>query len=228
MASSSPPRRLWLLAAALLSACAAGDGVDRPALRGAAPEVTGAFGSYLAGRFATNEADTKYAADSLLQALRRAPNEPEVVQRAFIATLLDGRSEAGRLARVIPKGDVSIVAAPYGAGDARVAEILVTEGDRVEKGAPVARLDNRAALESAVLMAEANLAIREATLMQIRAAITASRDEAQATLDQAVATAAEANTNLTRTEELFKSSVATRATLDNVRTSCNCSQCQLR
>lgn len=102
MASSSPPRRLGLLAAALLSACAAGDSVERPALRGAAPEVTGAFGSYLAGRFATNEADTKFAADSLLQALRRDPNEPEVVQRAFIATLLDGRSEAGRLARVIP------------------------------------------------------------------------------------------------------------------------------
>jgi tetratricopeptide (TPR) repeat protein len=76
--------------------------VERPALRGAAPEVTGAFGSYLAGRYATNEADTKYAADSLLQALRRDPNEPEVVQRAFIATLLDGRSEAARLARVIP------------------------------------------------------------------------------------------------------------------------------
>ena len=102
MASIFPPRRLWLLAAALLSACAAGAGVERPALRGAAPEVTGAFGSYLAGRYATNEADTKYAADSLLQALRRDPNEPEVVQRAFIATLLDGRSEAARLARVIP------------------------------------------------------------------------------------------------------------------------------
>jgi tetratricopeptide (TPR) repeat protein len=37
-----------------------------------------------------------------LQALRRDPNEPEVVQRAFIASLLDGRSEAVRLARVIP------------------------------------------------------------------------------------------------------------------------------
>jgi len=102
MASIIPPRRLWLLAAALLSACAAGDSVERPALRGAAPEVTGAFGSYLAGRFATNEADTKFAAESLLQALRRDPNEPEVLQRAFIATLLDGRSEAVRLARVIP------------------------------------------------------------------------------------------------------------------------------
>ncbi|MFM7420381.1 MAG: hypothetical protein ACKO54_11895 [Alphaproteobacteria bacterium] len=66
MASPLPPRRHWLLAAALLSACAAGDNAERPALRGAAPEVTGAFGSYLAGRFATNEADTKFAADSLL------------------------------------------------------------------------------------------------------------------------------------------------------------------
>jgi tetratricopeptide (TPR) repeat protein len=102
MASSFPPRRFWLLAAALLSACAAGDNMDRPALRGAAPEVTGAFGSYLAGRFATNEADTKYAADSLIQALRLDPNEPEVVQRAFIAALLDGRADAARLARVIP------------------------------------------------------------------------------------------------------------------------------
>ena len=102
MAPSFPPRRFWLLAAALLSACAAGDNMDRPALRGAAPEVTGAFGSYLAGRFATNEADTKYAADSLIQALRLDPSEPEVVQRAFIAALLDGRADAARLARVIP------------------------------------------------------------------------------------------------------------------------------
>ena len=102
MASFFPPHRFWLLAAALLSACAAGDNMDRPALRGAAPEVTGAFGSYLAGRFATNEADTKYAADSLIQALRLDPSEPEVVQRAFIAALLDGRADAARLARVIP------------------------------------------------------------------------------------------------------------------------------
>jgi len=102
MVSFFPPHRFWLLAAALLSACAAGDNMDRPALRGAAPEVTGAFGSYLAGRFATNEADTKYAADSLIQALRLDPSEPEVVQRAFIAALLDGRADAARLARVIP------------------------------------------------------------------------------------------------------------------------------
>jgi len=122
------------------------------------------------------------------------------------------------LARVMPRGDVAVVAAPYGAGDARVAEILVAEGDSVAKGTPLARLDNRTALEGAVLTAEANLAIRKASLMQTRAAVAASRDEAQAALDQAIATAAEATTNLARTEELFQRAVATQATLDSART----------
>ena len=122
------------------------------------------------------------------------------------------------LARLMPRGDVSVVAAPYGAGDARVAEVLVAVGDRVEKGAVLALLDNRAALESAVLMAEAALAVREANLMQTRAAVQASRDEAQAALDQAIASAAEAEATLERTEELFDRKVATEATLESVRT----------
>jgi HlyD family secretion protein len=122
------------------------------------------------------------------------------------------------LARVMPRGDVSVVAAPYGSGDARVAEVLVAVGDQVTKGAVLARLDNRTALESAVLMAEANLAVRDANLVQTRAAVQASRDEAQAVLDQAVASLAEAEATLLRTEELFSRRVATQATLDAVRT----------
>ena len=126
-------------------------------------------------------------------------------------------SDVVGLARVMPRGDVSIVAAPYGAGDARIAEVLVSVGDQVQKGAPLARLDNRTTLESAVLAAEANLAIKEAAQMQTRAAIAASRDEAKATLDQAVSAAAEARSNLLRSEELFQRKVATEATLDSVR-----------
>ncbi len=127
-------------------------------------------------------------------------------------------SDVVGLARILPRGDISIVAAPYGAGDARLSGILVAVGDRVEKGAPLAWLDNRTALESAVLMAEANLAIREAGLMQTRAAVAASRDEAQAALDQATSNAAEAASSLTRTEELFQRNVTTEATLDAMRT----------
>ena len=121
------------------------------------------------------------------------------------------------LARVMPCGDVSIVAAPCGAGDARVAEVLVAVGESVAKGAPLARLDNRTALESAVLAAEANLAVKEAALMQTRAAVQASRDEAQAALDQAKSAAAEAASNLARSEDLFRQNVTTQATLDQVR-----------
>lgn len=118
------------------------------------------------------------------------------------------------LARLLPRGDLSPVAAPYGAGDARLAEILVAEGGRVDKGAVVARLDNHDVLHSAVLQAEAALAIREAALMQTRAAVQSSRDEAQATLDQMRAAAADATTQRQRTEELLARAAATRATLD--------------
>jgi HlyD family secretion protein len=136
--------------------------------------------------------------------------------KAMAETMLP--SDVVGLARVMPRGDVSIVAAPYGAGDARVAEILVAVGDRVARGTELARLDNAAALEGAVLLAEANLAVRQATLMQTRAAIEASRDEAQATLDQARTLAEDARATLLRTEELFGRGVATSATLDGART----------
>lgn len=122
------------------------------------------------------------------------------------------------LARLMPRGDVAVVAAPYGAGDARVAEILVAIGDEVERGALLARLDNGEALEGSVLQAEANLAVWQATLMQTRSAIEASRAEAQATLDQARATAEEAAATLNRTEALAERGVATSATLDGART----------
>lgn len=121
------------------------------------------------------------------------------------------------LARLMPRGDISTVAAPYGAGDARVAEILVAEGDRVEKGAAVAQLDNLDFLESAVLQAEANLAVREATLAATRATVQSSRDEAQAALEQAHSAADEATSQRARTQDLFDRGVATQSTLDASR-----------
>lgn len=118
------------------------------------------------------------------------------------------------LARLMPRGDVSIVAPPYGAGDARIAELLVSTGDRVEKGSVVARLDNEGQLESAVLMAEANVAVRQAALMQTRAAVLNSEGEAQAALEQAQIAATEAAADHLRTQELFQRGVTTQAALD--------------
>jgi HlyD family secretion protein len=109
---------------------------------------------------------------------------------------------------------VSIVAPPYGAGDARIAEILVSTGDRVEKGSVVARLDNEGQLQSAVLMAEANIAVRQAALMQTRAAVLNSEGEAQAGLEQAQTAATEAAVENQRAQELFQRGVTTQAALD--------------
>jgi tetratricopeptide (TPR) repeat protein len=94
------PRRLAFLAVALLGACAAAEGT--PDHAGFSPSPSNAFGAYLAGRFATSETDTRIAADAMLAVLRADPDQPEVIQRAFIATLLDGRPEAVRLARRLP------------------------------------------------------------------------------------------------------------------------------
>jgi HlyD family secretion protein len=141
---------------------------------------------------------------------------PEIAMPPQMAeTLLP--SDVVGLARIMPRGDVAIVAAPYGAGDARVAEILVAIGDRVARGDVLARLDNAQALDGAVLQAEANLAVRQATLMQTRSAIEASRAEAQASLDQARASALEAAASLERATALAERGVSTAATLDAAR-----------
>lgn len=102
------PSRLALLAAALLSACAAGGGPvgisgGERGLLNAGSTRNGVFGTYLAGRFAASETDTKTAADNLLAALRADPEQPELLNRAFVAALLDGRSDALRLARRLPE-----------------------------------------------------------------------------------------------------------------------------
>ncbi|WP_240756886.1 tetratricopeptide repeat protein [Roseicella aquatilis] len=95
--------RLALLAAALLIAGAAGRAPGERGSRGAsAIPVTGAFGPYLAGRLAAAETDTEAAADAMLAALKHDPDQPEVLNRAFLATLLDGRADAQRLARRLP------------------------------------------------------------------------------------------------------------------------------
>lgn len=125
-------------------------------------------------------------------------------------------SDVVGLARLMPRGDVSIVAPPYGAGDARIAEVLVNIGDRVEKGAVVARLDNQGQLQSAVLSAEANVAVREAALVQTTASVKNSQAEARAAMEQARSASTEASAELERGKALFERGVITQASLDSL------------
>jgi HlyD family secretion protein len=141
---------------------------------------------------------------------------PEIMLPKDMAETMRASDVLG-LARLLPRGDMSTVAPPYGAGDARVAEILVAEGDLVSKGSIVARLDNEAQLRSSAFLAEANLAVRKASLVQTRAAVDNSRNEAQAGLAQARSVAAETAMALSRAEQLSGQGVATKAALDAAR-----------
>lgn len=138
----------------------------------------------------------------------------KVKAQEVVAVLSEGDVVA--LGRVIPRGDVVSVATPSGAGDARIAEIRVALGDGVAAGDVLAILDNLTALQNGVATARATIAVREASLAQTIATIRASRDEAQAALDRAEATAKNAKSDMDRISSLFERGVATRADLDQV------------
>lgn len=118
------------------------------------------------------------------------------------------------LGRLLPEGDIITLAPPFGAGDARVASILVEEGQMVAAGDLVATLDNEDQLASALTTAQAAVDVRQAALEQTQDSVEASRLEAQANRDRAQSTLDLAQANLTRTEQLFERDIASQAALD--------------
>ena len=98
--------RTLFLAMSLLSACAASNAAQDDMSAGMdAP--SGAFGHFLAGRFALAEADPDAAATALSRAVTLAPNEPDLVIQAFLANLAAERPEALTLARRIPDNQIA-------------------------------------------------------------------------------------------------------------------------
>lgn len=118
------------------------------------------------------------------------------------------------LGRLIPEGDIVRLAVPFGAGDARVARLLVTEGDVVAEGQPIAELDSLPQYVAAVTAAQANVAAKEAALAQARASVAAALAEAQANRDRAVSASTLAEEEATRQRDLFARGVSTQAMLD--------------
>ena len=98
-----------LLALSLLSACAAAD----PLASGPTPSQqaryvpSGVYGDFLAGRFASSQSDPNTATDAFLKALAANPGDPELLQQAFLASVMSGRSEAVQLAHQLPDNPVA-------------------------------------------------------------------------------------------------------------------------
>jgi tetratricopeptide (TPR) repeat protein len=120
-------RRALLLALTLLSACAAAD--PSPTKGGqhvAGDAPSGIFGDFLAGRFAMSEADAQAASGEFLRALAARPDDPELQQQAFIASLIAGRGEAVQLARKLPESQAAqllLAQADVRAGHWQLAEL---------------------------------------------------------------------------------------------------------
>lgn len=121
------------------------------------------------------------------------------------------------LGRVLPLSGVRKIAAPFGAGDARIAVLQVAEGDRVERGALLAILDNEGVLLAAVESARAQIGYRVAARGQVVSSVTASRAELDAQLSRARVAQETAQRELTRTETLFTSGGITAQALDQQR-----------
>ena len=94
------------LALSLLSAGAAGEATGGTVAAGIG-EQAGAFGHYLAGRFAMAEADPKAAATELSAAVRLDPNEPDLTLQAFLADIAAERPDALALAQRLPDNQIA-------------------------------------------------------------------------------------------------------------------------
>ncbi|MFT6526638.1 MAG: HlyD family secretion protein [Celeribacter sp.] len=120
----------------------------------------------------------------------------KVTSQQEIAVLSEGDIVA--LGRILPNGDVINVAPPYGAGDARVEVLNVSEGSQVHVGDILAVLDSRSQFENVLTIARAELNVNEAKLAQTTRAVRASLAEATAALERAETTATQANADVTR------------------------------
>lgn len=121
------------------------------------------------------------------------------------------------LGKLLPDGDVTSIATPFGSSDARIKSLEVGEGERVEAGQLLATLDNENNLRAAIRNAEASLAARQATLTQTRQSVRASLAETRASLERARAALDSAISEFDRTQTLFDRGYSTNATLDQKR-----------
>jgi HlyD family secretion protein len=118
------------------------------------------------------------------------------------------------LGRLRPQGDVIVLAPPFGAGDARVAQLLVAEGDFVSEGQPIVELDSLPQYRMAVAAAEANVAAKSAALDLARASANTALAEALANRDRAASAATLAEQEAARQRDLFARGVTTQSALD--------------
>ena len=123
----------------------------------------------------------------------------------------------GALGRLMPQGDTTTLAPPFGAGDARVARWLISEGRRVTVGQVIAELDNLPQRLALRAISAAELAAKQAALAKARSEARLGWAEAQAASSRAHAARLVATQDLERISALVQVGVTTQAQLDQAR-----------
>jgi len=147
-----------------------------------------------------------------------SPIASAVPPKTISAESSNARADVIGLGKLIPLGDVVVVAPPFGSGDARIASIRVKEGERVSKGDLLAIMDNEQQLRTRIDTARTTIAAKEAILAQTLTSVRLSREETRAALRRAISTAQKAQRDLDRVEKLYKDGFSTLAALDQKRT----------
>ena len=121
------------------------------------------------------------------------------------------------LGELRPRDGIVVVGAPFGSGDARVRQLLVSEGDTVAAGDLLAVLDSITQYEAAVSAAENNVNTSRAILAQKKVLAAAAEGETRASLESARASLALADSALARAKNLFERGTMSEVALDEVR-----------
>ncbi len=122
------------------------------------------------------------------------------------------------LGRIEPEGEIVTLSAPSSIEGARVAEILVTEGETVRKGQVLATLDTTSKRRVEVALASNEVAIAQAQLNQVLAGAKIGDIQArQAQVGRLQAELRIAQTDLQRNQQLYQEGAISAAALDNFR-----------
>jgi len=146
-------------------------------------------------------------------AIDKAPGDQSGAQSRADVKVLD----VVALGRLVPNGGILSVALPNGAGDARIAQLFVDEGEQVATGQVIAELDNMPALRASRASAEANVKAQQASLEQVRSAMIANLAEARAQQAAANATLTLANQEAERQLRLADSKSTTEVLVEQAR-----------
>lgn len=122
------------------------------------------------------------------------------------------------LGTLLPFEDLSILAPPYGAVNARVAKLFVQEGQTLHEGDIIATMDNLGTLQAQLDTAKTDVEVAQAKLEQTKLNLKNNRLKALAEVERNQINYHQSSSDAQRGNELIKQGVITQSELDKLLT----------